>query len=122
MNADEMLGIEDGVLILSSSVDNLGQKGLVLVDYFMGEGVLDCWVVGLDKVTFAILDSEGGFTDRARADDGDFALFSMRCHGWARDGKVWLITEFVMSEARNGFCTGMSDRLTRNVYNMVSAR
>lgn len=91
------------------------------MDYFVGEGVFDCGVVGLDKMTFAILDSEGGFTDRARADDGDFALFSMRCHDWARSGKVWLIVRFVLSEAQNGYGTGMSDRLSRNVYNMVSA-
>ena len=40
---------------LASSIDDLGEKGLCFVDYFMTEGVLDCRVIAFDEMAFAIL-------------------------------------------------------------------
>lgn len=75
-----MFRVEDRVFVLAGCVDDLGEEGLGFVDDFVGEGVFDGGVVGLDEVPLAVLDRQGGFADGAGADDGDLALLGMRSH------------------------------------------
>ena len=61
MNADEVLAVEDGVLVLAGGVDDLDGEVLVAVADDFAEGVLDGGVVGVDEVAVDVLDCEGGF-------------------------------------------------------------
>lgn len=61
MDSDKVLAVQDGVLILAGSIDDLHTEFLVpMLDDF-AERVLDGGVVGIDKVAVDILDGEGGF-------------------------------------------------------------
>lgn len=59
MNADEVLGVENAVLVLASSVDHLYGEVMVAVADNLAESVLDGRVVGIDKVAVDILDCKG---------------------------------------------------------------
>lgn len=59
MNADKLPAVENGVFILSCRVDDLGSIVLILVTNNFGKGVLDGWVVGINKVTIDKLYGEG---------------------------------------------------------------
>lgn len=50
---------------LSGGIDDLGEERLVLVYNLMAKGVLDGRIVAFDKVTFAVLHSEGRFACNA---------------------------------------------------------
>lgn len=58
MNANEVLAIQDGVLVLPSRVDDLEGEVLVPVADDFAEGVFDSWVVGVDEVAIDELDCE----------------------------------------------------------------
>jgi hypothetical protein len=61
MDSNEMFGVQDAVLILTSCIDNL--KGILLVLNLghLAECVLDGRIVALDEVVVYISDSERGF-------------------------------------------------------------
>lgn len=61
MNANEVLGVENAVLVLACCVDHLNGKVMVTVADDLAERVLDSRVVRVDEVTVDILDREGGF-------------------------------------------------------------
>lgn len=77
MDADGVLGVEDGVLVLRASSERAGRRGRkrgkadlasgvedltvvldTLVGYVLRERALDGRVVGLDKVVLNVLDNE----------------------------------------------------------------
>ena len=58
MYANEMLAVQDGVLVLARRIDDLSSKVLIPVAYDFAEGVLDGWVVGVDKVAVDVLYGE----------------------------------------------------------------
>jgi len=61
MDADEVFGLEDGVLVLAGGVDDFGDKVGALVADGFGEGVFDGGVVRFDEVALDELHREGGF-------------------------------------------------------------
>ena len=61
VDANEVFGVEDAVLVLAGGVDHLDGEVMVAVADDFAKGVLDGWVVGVDKVAVDILDCEGGF-------------------------------------------------------------
>lgn len=61
MDADKVLAVQDGVLVLAGRVDDLGEVVLVLVADGLGEGVFDRGVVAIYKVPVDELHGQGGF-------------------------------------------------------------
>lgn len=61
MNADEVFGVENAVLVLAGGVDHLDGKVMLAVADDFAESVLDSRVVGVDKVAVNVLHCEGGF-------------------------------------------------------------
>lgn len=66
VDADEVLAVEDGVLVLPRGVDDLDGEVRVTVADQLAEGVLDGGVVGVDEVAVDVLDREGGFAWRGK--------------------------------------------------------
>jgi hypothetical protein len=66
VDANEVLAVEDGVLVLAGGVDDLDGEVLVAVPDHFAEGVLDRGVVGVDEVAVDILDGEGALALRVR--------------------------------------------------------
>lgn len=58
MNANEVLVVQDRVLVLPRSVDDLGSVVLIAIPYHFAEGVLDGGIVGVDEVAVDVLDCE----------------------------------------------------------------
>ena len=61
MYPDEVLAVQYRVLVLSRCIDDLDREIVVAVADHFGEGVFDCWVVGVHEVAVDVLDCEGGF-------------------------------------------------------------
>ena len=61
VDADRVLGIEDRVLILTSSVDNVAVVFLSLVGDGLAENVLNGRVVRVDKRVLDVADDQRGF-------------------------------------------------------------
>lgn len=57
VNADEVFGVQDAVLILAGSIDDFGQVILSLVSYRLAEGVFDGRIVAVHEVPIDELDS-----------------------------------------------------------------
>lgn len=57
VNADEVLGVQDAVLILAGSIDDFGQVILSLVSYRLAKCVLDRRVITVHKMSIDELDS-----------------------------------------------------------------
>ena len=60
MNADEVLGVKNAVLVLAGGVDHLDGKVMVAVADDFAESVFDGRVVRVDKVPVDVLHCEGG--------------------------------------------------------------
>ena len=58
VDADEVLAVQDGVLVLAGGVDDLQPEVLVAIADDFTEGVLDGGVVGVDEVAVDVLDGE----------------------------------------------------------------
>lgn len=74
MNADRILSMEDGVLVLSRGVQNLGIVFLALVLDDLVEGVFDGGVVRIYEMVLNISYGYRGFADTTKTHDRDFAL------------------------------------------------
>lgn len=61
VDADEVLGVENAVLVLAGGVDHLDGEVVVAVADDLAESVFNGRVVRVDKVAVDILDCEGGF-------------------------------------------------------------
>lgn len=61
MDANKVLGVENAVLVLASSVDHLYGEVMVAVADDFAESIFDGRVVRVDKVAVDILDCERGF-------------------------------------------------------------
>nr|POE56727.1 hypothetical protein CFP56_33699 [Quercus suber] len=58
MNANEVLAVENGVLVLTSCIDHLDRKILILVSNYFAKGVLDGGVIGVDEMAVDILHAD----------------------------------------------------------------
>lgn len=72
--ANEVLGVQDAVFILSRSIDYLRREVLTLVSYDFAESILDSGIVALYKVAIDELDCQTRFSNRSAANDGDLPL------------------------------------------------
>jgi hypothetical protein len=61
MDADKVLAVQDRVLVLARSINDLDGEVVVFMADDFGEGVFDGGVVGVDEVAVDELDCEGGF-------------------------------------------------------------
>jgi hypothetical protein len=61
MNANEVLGVKNAVLVLAGGIDHLDGKVMVAVADDFAESVFDGRVVRVDKVPVDVLYCEGGF-------------------------------------------------------------
>jgi hypothetical protein len=61
MNANEVLAVENGVLVLPRRVDDLESEVLIPVADDLAESVFDGRVVRVDEMAVDELDCEGGF-------------------------------------------------------------
>ena len=66
VDADEVLGVENAVLVLAGGVDHLDGKVMVAVADDLAESVFDRRVIRVNKVPVNILDCEGGFACAGR--------------------------------------------------------
>ena len=80
MNANEVLAVEDGVLVLAGRIDHLDGKVLVPIANDLAEGVFDGGVVRVDKVAVDVLHSQRALADGSAADNGHLTLFLLRSH------------------------------------------
>jgi hypothetical protein len=62
VDADEVLGVEDAVLVLAGGVDHLDGEVVVAVADDFAESVFDGRVIRVDEVAVDILNCEGRFT------------------------------------------------------------
>jgi len=80
MDANEVLAVEYRVFILACSVYDLGRIVLILVSYDLGESVLNCGVVGVDKVAIDVVDCERALANRSAPHYRHLSLLLLRRH------------------------------------------